>query len=178
LPFRVFGGAVCRQTLPSWGHALGIRYPFRVPGPTKYRSYWFRDPTMPLAIPSAAWFSFAGLRRPQLSNRCTLSAGFAFLQSLTALPSRPIATSQHLSWAFVPYSTCGTGSPLVAGLPHPLRSAFRVWLPSGRLPPSGPLPALFHAGSAHGIRPSELSPPERYPPRFRRDEPTCRFARR
>ncbi len=49
----------------------------------------------------------------------------------------------------------------------PLRSALRVWLPSRRLTPSAPLPAFFHAGGAHGIRPAELSPPERYPPRFR-----------
>jgi len=37
---------------------------------------------MPLAVSSAAWFFFAGLRRPQLSDRCALSSGFAFLQSL------------------------------------------------------------------------------------------------
>ena len=61
---------------------------------------------------------------------------------------------------------------------HLHRSGFRVWLPSCRLTPFEPLPVLFHTGSAHGIRPSELSPPERYPPRFRGDEPTCRFSRR
>jgi len=49
----------------------------------------------------------------------------------------------------------------------PLRSVLRVWLPSRRLTPSEPLPAFFRAGGAHGIRPSELSPLGRYPPRFR-----------
>jgi hypothetical protein len=49
----------------------------------------------------------------------------------------------------------------------PLRSALRVWLPSRRLTPSKPAPVLFHTSSALGIRPSELSPLERYPPRFR-----------
>jgi hypothetical protein len=48
-----------------------------------------------------------------------------------------------------------------------LRSVLRVWLPSRRLTPSAPLPSLFHLDSAPGIHPSELSPLERYPPRFR-----------
>jgi len=60
----------------------------------------------------------------------------------------------------------------------PLRSARRVWLPSRRLTPSEPVPALFRAGSALGIRPSELSPLGRYPPSFRAEEPTRRFSRR
>jgi hypothetical protein len=37
---------------------------------------------------------------------------------------------------------------------------------------------LFHTGGARGIHPSELSPPGRYPPRFRGEAPTCRFTRR
>jgi hypothetical protein len=57
----------------------------------------------------------------------------------------------------------------------PLRSALRVWLPSRRLSPAGPLPALFRAGGAHGINPSELSPPGRYPPVSRSEAPTYRF---
>jgi hypothetical protein len=60
----------------------------------------------------------------------------------------------------------------------PLRSARRVWLPSRRFTPSEPVPAIFHAGGAHGIRPSELSPSGRYPPRFRAEAPTRRFSRR
>jgi len=49
----------------------------------------------------------------------------------------------------------------------PLCSALRVWLPSRRFAPSEPVPVFFHTGGAHGIRPAELSPPERYPARFR-----------
>jgi hypothetical protein len=60
----------------------------------------------------------------------------------------------------------------------PLRSALRVWLPSRRLTPSEPLPVFFHTGGALGIRPAELSPSGRYPPRFRGSEPTYRFSRR
>jgi len=61
------------------------------------------------------------------------------------------------------------------GLAHPLRSAFRVWLPSWRLAPFDPVPVLFRTGSAHGIYPSELSPPERCPVCYHPDEPTYRF---
>jgi hypothetical protein len=61
---------------------------------------------------------------------------------------------------------------------HPLRSACRVWRPSWRLTPSEPVPVLFHTGGALGIRPSELSPPERYPPRFGAEEPTYRLTHR
>jgi hypothetical protein len=61
---------------------------------------------------------------------------------------------------------------------RPLCSAFRVWPPSWRLTPSEPVPVLFHTGGALGIHPSELSPPGRYPPRFRAEEPTYRSTRR
>jgi hypothetical protein len=50
-----------------------------------------------------------------------------------------------------------------AGFACPLRSALRVWSPSRRLAPREPAPALFHADSAPGIYPSELSPRGRYP---------------
>ena len=45
----------------------------------------------------------------------------------------------------------------------PLRSVLRVWLPSRRFTPSKALPVLFHTGGTHGIHPSKLSPPARYP---------------
>jgi hypothetical protein len=93
-------------------------------------------------------------------------------------PSPSTAVDRHLSWAFAPFSTSRHGGPLNAGLPSPLRSAFRVWLPSWRLTPAEPVPVLSHTGSAHGIHPSELSPPGRYPPVSRTEEPTCRFSRR
>jgi hypothetical protein len=90
-------------------------------------------------------------------------------------PSRPTAVSRLLSWALLPFSTRGLGGPLATGFTGLLRSAHRVWLPSRRLTPSAPWPAFFHAGGAPGIRPSELSPPERCRPRFRGDGPTCRL---
>jgi hypothetical protein len=74
-----------------------------------------------------------------------------------------------------PSALTGLGGPLFTGLPDPLRSALRVWLPSRRFTPSEPSSALFHADSALGIYPSELSPLARYPVRFRPEAPTYRF---
>jgi hypothetical protein len=98
------------------------------------------------------------------------------LEYPAASPSRPTAVRQLLPWTLAPYSTSGIGGPLPAGVTGPLRSAFRVWLPSWRLPPFDPVPVLFHTGSAHGIHPSERSPLARYPTRFRPEGPTYRFS--
>jgi hypothetical protein len=61
------------------------------------------------------------------------------------------------------------------GYAGPLRSAFRVWLPSWRFPPFESVPVFFHTGGAHGIHPSERSPLERFPARFRPKAPTYRL---
>jgi hypothetical protein len=114
-----------------------------------------------------------------LSYRCTLSSGFAFLQSFSQhnLVRRPRPTnSSHGLW--FPSAHQGSEVHCRRRCRRPLRSARRVWLPSRRLTLSEPVPVLFHTGSALGIHPSELSPRGRYPPRFRGDEPTCRFSRR
>jgi hypothetical protein len=47
-----------------------------------------------------------------------------------AEPSLPVATGPLLSWAFFPFSTRGIKGPLDAGFAYPLRSAFRVCVPS------------------------------------------------
>jgi hypothetical protein len=59
--------------------------------------------------------------------------------------------------------TSGSKVHVIVGFTCPLRSAFRVWVPSWRLTPFKPQPVLFHTGSAHGIHPSELVPSRRYP---------------
>jgi len=62
---------------------------------------------------------------------------------------------------------------------HPLRSACRVWLPSWRLTPSEPAPALFRADSALGIAPFGAFPSQKVSARVSAtDEPACRFSRR
>lgn len=53
----------------------------------------------------------------------------------------------------------GRGGSRFAGLPRPLRSARRVWLPSRRFAPSTAWSALFHADSAREVRPSEFARP-------------------
>jgi hypothetical protein len=84
------------------GRPLGISCSFRVPDPPTYRGYWFRNPTVPLAVSSAVWFSGDGFRRSQLSDRRALSASFAFLQSLAqrnlARRPKPASSSHGLSF--------------------------------------------------------------------------------
>jgi hypothetical protein len=112
------------------------------------------------------------------STRRVLSSSFAFLQSLAqrTLAGRPQSTgSSH--GLLLPSAHQGPEVHSTRAFQVPLRSAFRVWLPSWRFTPSEPVPALFRTGSAPGICPSEPSPLSRYPARFRADEPTCRFPR-
>jgi hypothetical protein len=92
---------------------------------------------------------------PFAQLRLRLSSGFAFLQSLTRLtladapPGGDGASSSHE--LLFPSALAGIEDPLGTGLPDPLRSAFRVWLPSWRFSPLDTWPALFRAGSAPGI---------------------------
>lgn len=76
----------------------------------------------------------------------------------------------------VPTAHTGSKVHLARALACPLRSALRVWLPSRRFTPFGPLPALFRAGGAHGIPPSKRSPLEWLSDRLQPDGPTYRFA--
>jgi hypothetical protein len=68
--------------------------------PGEVPRYWFSDPTLPLAFPSALWFSFTGPRRAPLSVQCALSTSSAFLQSLAQLnladQPQPISSSHGL----------------------------------------------------------------------------------
>jgi hypothetical protein len=117
---------------------------------------------------SAVWFFFGGRRWSRLNSQQTPLFEFRLPpEYYPAPPSRQAATRQLLSWTLYPYSTSGTEGPLHAGFACPLRSALRVWLPSRRFSPFDPVPALFHAGCAPGIHPSELSPLGRPPVRFR-----------
>jgi hypothetical protein len=82
--------------------------------------YWFSDPTLPLAIPSALWFSLTGPRRAPLSVQCALSSSSAFLQSLAQpdladLPQR-VSTSHGLS---LPTALQGSEVHLARALPQP-----------------------------------------------------------
>jgi len=130
-------------------------------------------------FPRLCGFPPVGPRWSRLGGQCNLSSSFAFLQSLAQRhlvgrpqPPTPLMGFRSLQHIRKRRSTCR------GRCRRPLRSALRVWLPSRRFTPSAPLPAFFHTGGAPGIRPSELSPPGRYPPRFRGEGPTCRLHRR
>jgi len=117
-----------------------------------------------LAISSAVRFS---VRRtsPVTVKRPTqiLSSSFALRlrisQRTLAERPKPVGSSHGL---LLPTALTRLGGPVHTGLPRPPTSAFRVWLPSSRFTPSKPAPALFHADSALGIHPSELTPLTRY----------------
>jgi hypothetical protein len=71
-------------------------------------------------------------------------------------------TTGPLSWAFAPYNTCRRpGSTGREACRASLRSAFRVWLPSGRFSPPDAWLSLFHLNSVLGIVLSGASPPPR-----------------
>jgi hypothetical protein len=107
-------------------------------------------------------------------TRLRLSSSFVFLQSLSrshlVSPAAGTSGADSSPGLHFPSALAGLGGPLAAGLPRPLRSALRVWLPSRRFSPPGSAPALFHADSAPGIPPSGACPsrkaPKTFPPRI------------
>jgi hypothetical protein len=74
---------------------------------------------LPLTLASAVRFSLSRLRRlPVKVAEHVLSSSLLLpLESYPASPTRPAAADQVLSWALVPYSTCGIEDPLHAGMP-------------------------------------------------------------
>jgi len=78
----------------------------------------------------------------QLPDRI-LSSSFSFLEYYPLQPSRSAAAGRLLSWALLPFSTLWIGGSLAAGFACPLRSTFRVWLPSWWLTPADSLAGYF-----------------------------------
>jgi len=118
-----------------------------------------------LAISSALRSSFNGRRRSVQHDPTTPLFEFRLrLGRRLAKPSQPRrgrAGSSHGLW--FPTAHQASKVHLSRAKACPLRSVLRVWAPSRRFPPFEAVPALFHAGGAHGIRPSELSPLGRFP---------------
>jgi hypothetical protein len=177
-PFRVFGDVARHEALPPHDvlSEFAARSEFRA-----RRCIVLMGSTIPLCrwpFPRLCGFSTTG-RAGRFNSRYVLSSSFAFLQSLAqrclAGRPQPASTSHGLS---LPSAHQGSEVHCCGRCRRPLSFACRVWLPSWRLTPSEPVPALFHAGGAHGIHPSELSPHGRYPPRFRGEAPTYRLSRR
>ncbi len=175
-PFRGFGG----RRWPVPGFRPGRRPPSESACRSEFRTrkrsgrIGFSAPAVPLALAPAVRFSACGLghhafARAPSSLRLEPSPEVQPRRRLADRPE-PVGSSHGL---LVPYSTSGPGDPLAAGFPSPLRSALRVWLPSRRFAPSKPVPALFHAGGAHGVFPfgafpsrevSRAFPPAKNPP--------------
>jgi hypothetical protein len=84
---------------------------------------------------------------PPETHTTDLASCFPFPAKLGLDP-----TGSSLGLSF-PSALAGFGGLLVAGLPGPLRSAFRVWLPSWRFTPPKPWLVMFHTNSALGIWP-------------------------
>jgi hypothetical protein len=77
-------------------------------------------------------------------------------------PSRPYRRSgarDPSPGLLLPSTLAGVRGPLCAGLPHPLRSVSRVWLPSGRFTPPGAWSGLFRPDGVPGISPFGAVPP-------------------
>jgi len=100
-----------------------------------------------------------------------LPSSSAALQGLARTTLVGTIRCRRLPGPSVPYGTLGLRGPVHAGFACPPPSVIRVWLPSRRLAPSRTWPALFHAGSAYGVFPSERSPRPRFPGVIRRFPP-------
>jgi len=66
-------------------------------------------------------------------------------------PSQPAAADQHLSWAFVPFSTPGFGGPLFAGLPTRFVPPAGFGDPLGGLLPPSPCRFCFTPAALLGF---------------------------
>jgi hypothetical protein len=185
-PFRVFGDVARYEAVAAFERPLGIRASFRVSGPSQYRSYWFCDPALPLAISSAVRFSCCEPCRSQLSDRYILSSSSAFLQRLAqrhlAGQPQPTNASHGLS---LPTAHQGSEVHLPRALPQPatfrpqglatLSTAYALRAPAGFLSrqrrswdspfgafSSRKVSAAFPRGRTHvPFHPSVFPPPER-----------------
>jgi hypothetical protein len=122
-------------------------------------------PASPLAIPLALRSSFGGRRRSVQHDPTTPLFEFRLrLGHLPAKPSQPCRDKAGSSHGLcLPTAHEASKVHCSRAKACPLCSVLRVWVPSRRFSPFDAVPALFHAGGAHGIGPSELSPLGRYP---------------
>jgi hypothetical protein len=142
----------CRRRTSS----RGIGCSFRVFAAIKYRRILVRrsrfavgpDPGCAVFLDHGSSVAVYVLTNPLVE----LGLPGSLAQPRLAHRPRPVCSSHGLS---LPTALAGFKGPRLAVRPCPLCSALRVWLPSRRLAPFEPGPALFHAGGAPGIHPSK-----------------------
>ncbi len=76
-PFRVFGSTDSSNTLLRTTILLSDWLLVQSFRPAEVLPYWFGNPTMPLAVPSALWFSLSGRADHVQHNRPLLSSSLA-----------------------------------------------------------------------------------------------------
>jgi len=106
VPFRVFGLAAGSAAFRPPVILLGLAARSALSSATVSR-YWFSDPTLPLTVVSAVWFSRCRtllIAVKQVNKRSALRV-YLPREFCPANPSRLAAACQLLSWALRPYST-------------------------------------------------------------------------
>jgi hypothetical protein len=154
------------RSILSWNRLL-----VQSSSPDRYRGHRFRDPTSPLAVSRALWFSQTERRRTRFKNPPLTLFEFRLPpESFLALPSRPLRRSdepatllgfdslQHIRGS-------GVHLPRVCLARYVPPSGFD-YPPDGLLPPD-PRRPCFVPAALLGFSPPKRSPPERYPRRFR-----------
>jgi hypothetical protein len=140
--------------------------------------YWFRDPTLPLAVASAVWFSRCWTLPVAFKQSAIIPALRVYLplKFHPANPSRLAAARQLLSWALLPYSTCKIEGPHYAS---------RAWPALFRLQGLATLLAVCSLRSLAGFvscrqrswdSPFEAFSSQEVSERFRSNAPTYCFA--
>jgi len=138
LPFRVFGLTAQPWVSPPRVVLLGLATRSELLASCGTAPMWLSDPTLPLAVSSAARSSRKKRRWSRLSVQSNPLFEFRLpIESYPVKPSQSAAADRLLSWAFVPYSTSGIKDPLAAGSPA------RYVPPSGfGYPPDGLRPSI------------------------------------
>jgi len=167
--------ALCRHGASC---SRGIRFAFRVCGPSPYRPYGLGAPAL-LSVP---YLSCAVFRRRTSADRRSGNPFYPLFafgvppEHVTVAPSRPAATGPLLSWAFLPFSTCRSRRST-----HCECAALTTVPPSGfGYPRDGLLPSIpgrfcFTPAALVGFSCRSHSSVG-FPGRFRSDRPTYRFS--
>jgi hypothetical protein len=130
--------AISSRTLRSSSHLLTLGNNCFVLSPHKLEPTSERPPDSYRITPQT---SFAYVRHPNSHRYSAVSLGHFRIAPLVAGQSplrnsarlggfnTPVCACASLSWGFFPFSAWSFENPLTSGLPHPIRSPFRVFLP-------------------------------------------------